>query len=124
MTFDGMTGRIKVRTEIHKKREPQAALITEALNEAVGLLENQKWHYPSEGDVPENDEIVLVIPKETVRGERRCFLAVRFWYEGSDDEIMRYGYVWEAYPSTSDIIKLSDDDIHAWRYLPELQEAA
>lgn len=78
MTFDEMIGRIKVHTEIHKKKEPQALLITEALNEAISLLENQRWHYPSKGELPKTEtaasEFVLIVTK-TVYGNIRYAIA-------------------------------------------------
>lgn len=77
MTFDEMIERIKVHTEIHKKKEPQALLITEALNEAISLLENQRWHYPNKGGLPETgdgSELVLIVTK-TVYGNIRYAIA-------------------------------------------------
>ena len=66
MTFDEMIERIKNHNEIHSKKERQAVLITEALNKAIDLLKNQRWHYPSKGELPEivcGSEFVLIVTK-------------------------------------------------------------
>ena len=46
--------KIKEHIQIHSSREPQAKLITEILNKAVKELEQNKWLYPSKGEMPED----------------------------------------------------------------------
>lgn len=103
MTFDEMTERIKAHIAIHKKKEPQAILITEALNEAVILMENQKWHYPSNDDLPKDGEFVLGY---TQRGTYSVYRFVDGWFELV---VIRE-------------LRASKKFIVAWRHLPEPPE--
>jgi len=46
--------KIKEHIQIHSSKEPQAKIITEILNKAVKELEQNKWFYPSKGEIPED----------------------------------------------------------------------
>lgn len=119
MTFDEMIERIKVHNEIHSKKETQAVLITKALNKAIDLLENLRWHYPSEMDFPEENKPVLVCTKE---GKR--YVAIRFLLKGEGELAESFGgvYLWKTVPHNSYEGIAHDWDVAAWCSLPNFDE--
>ena len=80
------------------------------LENQLTKLQNQKWHYPSKGELPGKDQRILFLLKEPYFGER-LFLGSRFQFDGDF-------YVWQCCGDEH----WTDDMVFAWRYPPELPE--
>lgn len=115
MTFDEMIERIKTHNEIHSKSEPQAVLITEALNKAVELMERTRWHYPEKDEFPENGEKVLIIE----RGNGLRWLATRHNENGDRSDAKEGRHVWWIEPVNEYLDDFYDHDVVAWCRLPK-----
>lgn len=64
MTREEAIARIKDHIEVHHIREDRAIKITQALNMAIEALERTEWHYPSRGELPIENEVVLCLQSD------------------------------------------------------------
>lgn len=64
MTKEEAVARIKDHIEVHHIKEDRAIKIVQALNMAIEALERTEWHYPSKGEYPLYEELVLCTKKD------------------------------------------------------------
>ena len=103
--------KIREHTRIHSSKEPNSPKITAILTKAVEELERSRWHYPSNGELPDKPEVLgnAIVPNVIVYDYSNKI------YKGYYVQNNLFGFIVGS--------RLRIEKIRAWQYIEPPKES-